>query len=67
MGATARGVFRFSSADLSPPDRIPCYCDVLGRVIAKLDVDPIGESFSCDAHFYLLPELLISCIDLARR
>jgi AraC-like DNA-binding protein len=62
MRATASGLFRFASADLPPPDRVPYYCDVLGRVMAKLEIDPIGESFSCEAHFYLLPELLISCI-----
>jgi AraC-like DNA-binding protein len=58
----AHRLFRFDSEDLSPPDRVPFYCDVLGRVMAKLDVDPVGENFSCNARFYRLPELLISCV-----
>jgi AraC-like DNA-binding protein len=30
--------------------------------MARLDIDPVGESFSCDASFYLLPDLLLSSI-----
>jgi AraC-like DNA-binding protein len=56
-------LFRFTSGDLSPADRVPYYCDVLGRAMAKLNIDPVGETFSCNARFYRLPELLISCIE----
>jgi AraC-like DNA-binding protein len=64
MSATTgdAGSFRFSSEDLPPADRVPFYRDVIGRMLTKMDVEPVGEQFSCDARFYRLPDLSISCI-----
>jgi AraC-like DNA-binding protein len=64
MSATTGDVrsFRFSSEDLRPADRIPFFCDVLGRTLARMDVEPLGERFSCNARFHRLPDLSLSWI-----
>jgi len=56
------GSVRFSSEDLPPADRIPFYCDVMGRMLARIDMEPVGERFCCNAGFYRLPHLSISCV-----
>jgi hypothetical protein len=45
------GSFRFSSEQLRPADRIPFYCDVVGRMLARMDVEPVSGNFSCYARF----------------
>jgi hypothetical protein len=64
MSATTGDVrsCRFSSEDLRPADRIPFFCDVLGRTLARMDVEPLGERFSCNARFYRVPDLSLSWI-----
>jgi AraC-like DNA-binding protein len=64
MSATAGDVrsLRFSSEDLRPADRIPFFCDVLGRTLARMDVEPLGEKFSCNARFCRLPDLSLASI-----
>jgi AraC-like DNA-binding protein len=54
--------FRFSSDDLRPADRVPFYRDVIGQVVARFDKEPVGERFSCKAHFCRLPNLSISYV-----
>lgn len=53
---------RYSSEDLRPRDRIPSYCDVLGRMVGRMDIEPAGEDFSCNGRFYRLLDLRISRI-----
>jgi AraC-like DNA-binding protein len=64
MSATTGDVrsCRFSSEDLRPADRIPFFCDVLSRTLARMEVEPLGERFSCNARFYRLPDLSLSWI-----
>ena len=54
--------FRFSSEELRPADRVPYYRDVLGRMLVKMDLAPLGEIFSCNASFYRVPDLSIACM-----
>jgi AraC-like DNA-binding protein len=54
--------FDFSSEDLPPADRLPSYCDMVGRILARMDIEPVGESFSCNARFYRLRDLSIMSI-----
>jgi AraC-like DNA-binding protein len=54
--------FNFSSEELRPADRLPSYCDAVGRVLARMDIEPVGESFSCNARFYRLRDLSILSI-----
>jgi AraC-like DNA-binding protein len=67
MSATATaGVFesvRFSSDDLRPADRIPFYCDLLGRMLTRMDFEPSGERFSCKARVDRLPGLGMYYVD----
>lgn len=52
----------FSSEDLRPADRIPFYQDVVGRMVASYNVEPVDEKFSCKGRFCYLPELGISYV-----
>jgi AraC-like DNA-binding protein len=52
--------WQFSSEDLRPTDRIPFYRDVIARMWAKFDIEPVDERFSCNAGFYRLPNLSIA-------
>jgi AraC-like DNA-binding protein len=54
---------RFSSEELEPADRIPFYREVLGRVLMRVEVEPLSEEFSRNASFYRLPDLGIFCAD----
>jgi AraC-like DNA-binding protein len=54
--------FDFLSEDLPPADRLPSYRDVVGRILARMDIQPVGESFSCNARFYRLRDLRILSI-----
>jgi AraC-like DNA-binding protein len=51
---------QFSSEDLCPTDRIPFYTDVIAKLLARFDIEPVGERFSCNAGFYRLPNLSIA-------
>jgi AraC-like DNA-binding protein len=64
MGAEATDVpqLRFSTGDLRPRDRVPYWCEVFGRKIAKFDIAPLGDEFHCDANFCAFPELSIADI-----
>jgi AraC-like DNA-binding protein len=64
MNATANRfeLFRFSSDGLQPTERIPAYCDLLDRMVGRMDIAPEGERFSCEGRFYRLPDLRISRI-----
>jgi AraC-like DNA-binding protein len=55
-------VFRFSSADLKPADRVPAYRGVLDQMVGRMDIEPVGERFACNGCFYRLPDLRISRI-----
>jgi hypothetical protein len=63
-GATANhfGTLRFSSTDLPLADRVPFYCDVMGRMLAKVNVEPVDENFSCHARLSRFPDLSISSV-----
>lgn len=54
--------FDFLSDDLPPIARLPSYCDVVGRTLARMDIEPVGERFSCNARFYRLRDLSILSI-----
>ncbi len=64
MNATANRfeLLRFSSDRLLPPERIPAYCDVLNRMVGRMDIEPAGERFACDGRFYRLLDLRVSRI-----
>src|ERR1043165_6879205 len=55
--------FRFRSDDLPSADRVPFYRDVISRMLTRMEVEPIGDGFSCSATFYRLSGLSISCIE----
>ena len=52
--------FRFSSQALLPTDRVLFYREFFGRVLARVDLEPIGERFFCDARLWQLPDLSIT-------
>jgi AraC-like DNA-binding protein len=54
------GSFRFSSGDLPRAERISFYRDVVWRMMASLDIEPVEEEFACNAHLYCLPRLGIA-------
>jgi len=54
--------FRFWSEELRPAARIPSYCNLLDRMVGKMDIEPAGENFSCNGRFYRLLDLRISRI-----
>jgi AraC-like DNA-binding protein len=64
MGAVATDVprLRFSTEDLRPRDRLPFWCEVFGRKIAKFEIAPLGDQFRCDANFCVFPDLSIADI-----
>lgn len=49
----------FFSDDLPPVDRVPCYRDAVGRMLTRMDIEPAGEGFACNAHGYRLRDLSI--------
>jgi AraC-like DNA-binding protein len=53
----------FSSEELAPADRIPFYREVLGRMLMRAELEPVGEEFFRQASFYRLPGLGISYAD----
>jgi AraC-like DNA-binding protein len=55
--------FRFSSNSLRAVDRVPFYWDVIGRMWANVDFEPVGEDFCCDARFYRFPDLNLACVE----
>jgi AraC-like DNA-binding protein len=57
------GSFRFSSEELRAVDRVPFYWDVIGRMWARVDFEPVGENFYCDARFCRFPDLNLACIE----
>jgi AraC-like DNA-binding protein len=64
MNTTARRFesFRFSSEDLPAADRIPAYCDVLGQMVGRMDIEPVAEDFSCKGLFCQFHDLRIARI-----
>jgi AraC-like DNA-binding protein len=52
--------FRFSSAALPPTDRVPFYREFVGRILARMDLEPLGERFFCDGRLWQLPGLTIT-------
>jgi AraC-like DNA-binding protein len=52
--------FRFSSNALPLTERVPFYREFVGRVLARADLEPIGEHFFCDARLWQLPELTVT-------
>jgi AraC-like DNA-binding protein len=64
INATAShlGLCRFSSDDLPVADRVPFYCDVVGRMLAKVDVEPVDGNFFCNARFCRFPDLSVSYV-----
>lgn len=53
--------FRVSTDDLAPAERIPFFCDVFGRSIARFDLEPLGDSpFYVKAVLRALPGLRIA-------
>jgi AraC-like DNA-binding protein len=62
VSATNLGLFRFSSNTLPPAERVPFYRDFVGRVLARIDLEPIGEQFFCDGRLRRLPDLTITRI-----
>jgi AraC-like DNA-binding protein len=61
MTATLQS-WRFCSADRPPADRIQYYRDLACRMLGTVDIQPIGQSFSCNGRFLHLPGLGISRI-----
>jgi AraC-like DNA-binding protein len=64
MGATAEmpEYLDFLSDDLPPADRLPSYRDAVGRILARMDIQPVGENFSCNARLHRLRDLSILSI-----
>jgi AraC-like DNA-binding protein len=54
--------FDFSSETLPPVDRLRSYRDAVGRTLARLDIEPAGERFFCNARLYRLHDLSILSI-----
>jgi AraC-like DNA-binding protein len=52
----------FSSESLRPIDRVPFFRDFVGRVLARIDIEPLGARFCCDACLWRLPGLSISAV-----
>jgi AraC-like DNA-binding protein len=64
MSATPRefGTLRFSSEQLQPADRVPFYRDVVSRVLARFDVESVGENFSFDTRIHRAPDLRVASL-----
>lgn len=51
-------VFRFSTADYQPRDRLAAWCEVYGKSVCKYDIEPIEtESVDADVVFQKFPDL----------
>jgi AraC-like DNA-binding protein len=69
-GATIRAAatgdfesFHFSSEGLRAVDRVPFYRDVIGRMWARVDLEPVGEDLRIDARFCRLPDLSVAYVE----
>ncbi len=62
MTAGEFGSLRFSSDRLRPVDRVPFYRDVVGRTLTRMNIEPLDENFSCNAHICGLHDLRIMSI-----
>src|SRR5688572_32957058 len=53
--------FRVSTDDFPPAERIPFFCDVFGRSLARFNIEPLGDSpFHVKAVLRALPGLKIA-------
>ncbi|WP_168855360.1 hypothetical protein [Bradyrhizobium brasilense] len=49
--------FRFSTADFGERDRLPIFREQIGRMIVKLDPEPLSGTFHAEANVRELPGL----------